>query len=957
MKKILSFMFIFMFIVISPFVCASEIIDIKVLLVNGLEKGNFEISDDGYKGFYYDYLMSIKKDNWNYTFSYVDDGSDYDLLVGTINDTELALNGYYQTKLPVTNRSYMVGFLASNYDLQIDNIENYYNKLIGYDPNEYIIGTTNQTRTVLKEYCKSNGIVNSGVGNDRAEGKITFYETTNLMNDLKNGVVDAVFTYDTIAIDNNLLCGSEIASIALYIKSKNKELIDTIDTNVNALSTLDNGYFDSLENKYFKSLHERGLAFSTEELTLLQSPKTLRVGVLNDYAPYSYVSNSKLYGAITKYISALKRIVPNLNFEYHAYDSMESLERDLNDNKLDINLLQRYYISSDLSNSSSSYFTDKISFFANQDRQGKIAYTTNDLLDYAFTLGYTEDDLVKYNNIEEAMEDYKKGNISGLIESSYAISYYNALYGINDLKCISSSEETAYFAFEYAAEFDQNYKSIISKVMLEIDSKEFSNNISSEIISASMLYQNETFSLNAFIHKYAIGITVTMVSIFAVITLLSVFLIVVLSKSRKKAYRELYVDKLTKGNTRNKLIADAAKLIKIENKYAIVYFDIINFKTINTLFGSNVGDEVIIKLHNKLIDFIPNLDILARSYADRFIALVHFNELDKINAVIDRYASDLYKYLVEEFPDFNVSLRCGIALLNGDDINASIEHASLAANTLQKASGVSYKIYDDDINQKIIKKAEIERDMERALENGEFVAYYQPKVDAITNSVIGAEALVRWNHKEKGLLSPAHFIDIFERNGFIVNVDYYIFEQVCKYIHREISVGRKPIVISSNFSRAHLLSGNFVSRLNNIADKYKVPHEYLEIELTETMSVESFNTYRDIINDIYNAGYKIAIDDFGSGYSSIQLLYSLPISSLKLDASYVRRQATSNLEDSLMQSIINICHEYNIEIICEGVETNEELNYVLKHNCKYIQGYYYSKPLPEEEFRKFKVEK
>ncbi len=234
------------------------------------------------------------------------------------------------------------------------------------------------------------------------------------------------------------------------------------------------------------------------------------------------------------------------------------------------------------------------------------------------------------------------------------------------------------------------------------------------------------------------------------------------------------------------------------------------------------------------------------------------------------------------------------------------------------------------------------------------MTYYQTKIDIDTKKIVGAEALVRWNHRERGLLSPSEFVPIFEKNGFIMEIDFYVYESTCKYLKKIMDNNEKLIPISCNFSRRHLSNPTFVESLNEILNKYGIPAELIEIELTETMATENFDKFTEVVNKLKVSGYKISIDDFGSGYSSVQLLYDLPIDVLKLDKSFIQKMNENTMEDEIITSVIDICHKHDIKIICEGVETLEQEEYVRNHHCKLVQGYLYSKPIDESSFDKYR---
>ncbi|EFS27535.2 hypothetical protein FUAG_03050 [Fusobacterium ulcerans ATCC 49185] len=250
---------------------------------------------------------------------------------------------------------------------------------------------------------------------------------------------------------------------------------------------------------------------------------------------------------------------------------------------------------------------------------------------------------------------------------------------------------------------------------------------------------------------------------------------------------------------------------------------------------------------------------------------------------------------------------------------------------------------------KYLKEKNIEDNMEHALENNEFIVYFQPKVELKTNKIAGAEALVRWQDPKKGLIPPDEFIPIFEKNGFITKLDIYVFEEVCKTIRKWLNEGINPIPVSVNLSRMHLQNPNFLKKYKEIQEKYEVPADLLEIELTETLVFENFEQLKKVIDDIHQMGFSCSIDDFGSGYSSLNLLKEIPVDILKLDRIFFSKK-NDKRGNSVIESIISLAKKLNMTTISEGVETISQVEFLRKADCDLVQGYVYSKPLAKDDF-------
>ncbi|MBP7479396.1 MAG: EAL domain-containing protein, partial [Spirochaetaceae bacterium] len=260
---------------------------------------------------------------------------------------------------------------------------------------------------------------------------------------------------------------------------------------------------------------------------------------------------------------------------------------------------------------------------------------------------------------------------------------------------------------------------------------------------------------------------------------------------------------------------------------------------------------------------------------------------------------------------------------------------------------VDYKLKRDN---QIEWQKEITLAMDNALITHEFIVYYQPKSLFSTSECIGAEALIRWSHKEKGLLPPSTFLPLFEKNGFIQKLDVFVFENVCRFLAKWMGEGHKPVVISCNLSRLHLQNPRLTSILTEIAEKYGVSTEFIEIELTESLMHHDIHNLIETMLSLKKAGFKISIDDFGSGYSSLNMLKDIPADVLKIDKEFLSRSTENPKGAIILSSIVTMAKQLNLRTIAEGVEIIEEVTMLKRIGCEMVQGYYYAKPMPVNDF-------
>ena len=276
---------------------------------------------------------------------------------------------------------------------------------------------------------------------------------------------------------------------------------------------------------------------------------------------------------------------------------------------------------------------------------------------------------------------------------------------------------------------------------------------------------------------------------------------------------------------------------------------------------------------------------------------------------------------------------------------AIIAHSASKGDVFDK-----FYVYDKQIERKIERESKIENEMHKALENKEFKVYYQPKLYTKTETLYGAEALVRWEHNGN-LVPPNEFIPLFEKNKFILKLDAYVFEQVCADIKGWKETYGKELIVSVNVSREHFLDEHFLEKYRMIAAKYDVNPNQIDLEITESATVEAGIDIIEVMNKMKKLGFLISIDDFGTGYSSLSTIQDMPADILKIDKSFVDRIGKS--EKNIIDYILNIAKDLQLTTIAEGVETKEQREYLLENGCDVIQGYYYSKPLPKGEFEKY----
>lgn len=382
------------------------------------------------------------------------------------------------------------------------------------------------------------------------------------------------------------------------------------------------------------------------------------------------------------------------------------------------------------------------------------------------------------------------------------------------------------------------------------------------------------------------------------------------------------------------------------DEYDFVCTNIESFKIMNSRHGRKSGDKLLQEVAGKFKSILQKHEICGRISADRFMILLRHREPDFYKKLEDEITKIFKNGIADAFV-----LKFGICenIDHEEDTSSIYDNAMFALNSITRRYGKTISYFNQDLRKKAQAEQDVIDNMEEALDANEFVVFYQPKHGIKENKAMGAEALVRWNSKKFGFMSPGLFIPIFEQNGFITKLDYYIWENVCKMLHERIEKNDIVVPVSVNISRSDFDMSDLDQKIIALADKYNVPHNLLHLELTESAYNENSEQIKKIIDSLHSAGFIIELDDFGTGYSSLSILTKIPFDILKLDMSLVRE--IKNLAGrNVLSCIVDLANRFNMKTVAEGCEDQETTEILGELGCDLIQGYFYSKPLPTNEF-------
>lgn len=386
-------------------------------------------------------------------------------------------------------------------------------------------------------------------------------------------------------------------------------------------------------------------------------------------------------------------------------------------------------------------------------------------------------------------------------------------------------------------------------------------------------------------------------------------------------------------------------------KYAIMVFDIDKFVIINNLYGVDEGDKLLRYVGNLLYVYAAKYKQYCRLFADNFAVLLEYKSNLEINALADMLSEQIKKYPLKH--DINLSF--GVCKIISKHRSAAIhcERANIAKKTVKGNALKSVAYYDDTLRKRSLIDKDIESEMHHALESEEFQIFLQPKVSIATTEVVGAEALARWIHPNKGIMPADTFIPIFEKNGFIVKLDYLIWEKTFAAVRKWLDNQYPVVPVSVNVSRIHLNNDEFVHYLINLSKKYRVLPRYIELELTETIVFENVKELNRMFHMLKREGFTLALDDFGSGYSSLNMLKDIPIDIIKIDRGFLNETGTTKKGRTVIKYVIAMANKLNMKVVAEGVKDFTQAEFLYHAGCDTAQGYFYSKPLSIKEFEQY----
>lgn len=491
---------------------------------------------------------------------------------------------------------------------------------------------------------------------------------------------------------------------------------------------------------------------------------------------------------------------------------------------------------------------------------------------------------------------------------------------------------------------------ILSKTIDAVDARDVNEHMLKSNVYAQM-------SFDRFLRNHSIAIISFLIAVIVIVLLVASHMV----KDSRKIQNLMYKDTgMDIWNLNYLIYQGEAKILpeRRTQKYAVVILNISQFRRYNIIYGWNAGQKLLEAVAANLQGNIDRKDeICARSQGDRFVMLLSYHSeegfLERLRQIQQETEQDIY-----EKTENHMTFQMGVYPVpqHHPDMRVAVNYATQAIEFMKDSRLSDIMFYDENLEQALKQRHNREKLLESVDIEENFVAYYQAKVDIRTEKVVGAEALVRFlDPTADGMVrSPGFFIPYYEQTGRVTEIDFFVLHSVCRMLQKRIKAGKPVVTISCNFSRMHFIRSDFPQRFEEVLTRYEVPKELIEVEMTETIVVEELQqqVVKQTIDELRSKGVRLSIDDFGSGYSSLGIFEQIPASVIKLDRSFLLNRQDRSRQVKIMKGIVNLAQELEAQIVCEGVETDNDVELMQEIGAYVAQGYRYAKPVPEEEFEK-----
>ncbi len=810
------------------------------------------------------------------------------------------------------------------------------------------------------------GIIRGGVDGERFQkfceehdvtlDIVAYDETADLLSALDDGTLDGV-AITHLGKNSTYRSVAQFAPSPLYfaVTAKNPELLEKLNSAMDNILLSNPGYTTDLYDKYLGPSTNQKPVFTKDEREYIEQAGTVVVSFDPTFAPLSYQDDATgEFKGVTADIFRFIAENSGLTFQFEAHPQSEALTL-LQRGEIDaLCLSDGDYLWDGRNNINSTlyYLSTSISMITRYGAADPkvLALPEGYGLSETIAKDYPNNTIRYYPSAAACLDAVKSGESDLAYLNTQVAGYLmnGAQYG--DLNETTLGQYLSKLCVGVSDTQDPRLFSVINKCIqyLPIEA------VDSYVVENSMAVRDVT--LAEFVAQHIWAVIGGVCLVLGVIILLIGYNLRNALRSNRRIQQLLYKDDLTGLDSINGFYQNWPEIAAMRGRRdrALLCADIRQFKLINDNFGFSVGDEVLGACGRALQGILTSRENCARVSADNFVLLMDYENWDKLLTRLKACVSELDHWRTEhtDIP-YKIDLVFGVYLVktaDDSDIKQMLDFANYARRSAKETPSSFAVLYDEQMRSQANLARQLEGGLDVALRDHEFEVYYQPKVAMEGGEVIGSEALIRWNHPQKGFLLPGSFVPVFEKNGMIKRVDFWLFEEVCRAMSKRKERGKSLLPVSCNFSRLHFEQQEFPERICQIADRWGIPHRLLEIEITESALLEDSDIIDAMLPRLKTLGFRIAIDDFGSGYSSLGQLQHLAADVLKLDRSFLCHGITGKREQIVMGHVISMARELGMTVICEGVETQTQSEILQKMDCRLAQGFYFYRPMPQERY-------
>ena len=814
----------------------------------------------------------------------------------------------------------------------------------------------NATIGMVKGYVRSaefyDYMMDNGIGNPTV---IEYTSTSEMHAALEKGDIQAYVHTFTEVKDGHRLIGRFAPRQFYYITYKGNDVVlAELNQAIADLKLKKPDLETQLMNEFYYSRFDNTALLTTEEKQYIIGNNQITVGYITNNFPFTYKKNGKFAGLTSELLDEALSSV-GMSAEYIKYNCCEEALAALEAGEIQvlsynvttskISAKHDYIKVCDYSSAPLVVVLDKGSTSKDIEKLATVDCFEGEI---HHLIDGENVEVILYDSQEECLNALRDGDVSAaLCDGYYAENLLKRDYKYNSLKIESVLSGEYNISMLMNVNADVELQGILSKVVGYIEPKE---------ISEFMLKESEyrAFSFGAFIQENSYIIIAVLIALMIIVVLIARHII----KDSIKIQKLMYKDGTFDIWNLNYLIFWGEKklLPEAKKKYAVVYINVAQFRRYNIIYGWNAGEKILKCMVDVLKDTVDkNVEICARQQGDRFCMLLAY---DDENAFIERLQSikEAIEKKIQKSTENKMKILFGVYFLKEgeEDLRLAGNYANQALEYIIGDKKEAIKIYDENLQIIIKERHEKEKLLEAVDVNKDFLAFYQSKVDIRTGKIVGAEALVRFADPTDGgrIKAPGYFVPYYEQTGRIIDIDFFVFESVCKLIRKRLDEGKPVVVISCNFSRMHFVKSGFAEKFAAVLEKYNIPKELIEIEITETLVVEELqhNMVKKTLEIIKEKGFKLSIDDFGAGYSSLGVFEQIPASVIKLDRSFLLNQEDRDRQVKIMRGIVKLTNELEAQVVCEGVENENDVELMKEIGAYVAQGYFYSKPIPESDF-------